>query len=193
MKIAVLGWGSLIWCPGALAIQSRWRADGPQLPIEFARISKDGRVTLVLHPGTAPTAAYWAESSFEDMSSAVANLADREQTLTKRIGTLLRSDPKSDDESVVAIQSWLASRETIEAVIWTALGSNWLKQRGTLFSLEDAEKYVSDLKIADEATFRRACEYIRNAPEQTMTPLRKRLAKAEEFEPAKLAAALFDS
>jgi hypothetical protein len=49
--IAVIGWGSLIWCPGILRTKSRWHSDGPALPIEFARISGDNRLSLVIHPG----------------------------------------------------------------------------------------------------------------------------------------------
>lgn len=41
MKIVVLGWGSLIWNPGDLKINSEWQKDGPTLPIEFARVSSD--------------------------------------------------------------------------------------------------------------------------------------------------------
>lgn len=32
MKIAVIAWGSLIWCPGSLQIGSWWHKDGPVLP-----------------------------------------------------------------------------------------------------------------------------------------------------------------
>lgn len=55
MAIAILGWGSLIWCPGNLRIRGPWRHDGPVLPIEFARISADGRLTLVVHRSTSIT------------------------------------------------------------------------------------------------------------------------------------------
>ena len=48
MKIAILGWGSLVWNPRNLSIiNSAWHPDGVLLPIEFARISRDGRLTLV--------------------------------------------------------------------------------------------------------------------------------------------------
>ena len=46
MKIAVLGWGSLIWDPKELDANNEWNNDGPFLPIEFARISNNGRLTL---------------------------------------------------------------------------------------------------------------------------------------------------
>ena len=50
MKIAILGWGSLLWQPKDLQFDKEigWSKNGPMLPIEFARISKDGRLTLVI-------------------------------------------------------------------------------------------------------------------------------------------------
>jgi hypothetical protein len=74
MQIAVIGWGSLIWCPGSLQIKSRWHSDGPALPIEFARISNDKRLTLVIQPGSPDQRTYWALSEFDDLKAARANL-----------------------------------------------------------------------------------------------------------------------
>lgn len=48
MTIVCLCWGSLIWDAGELPVCSAWHADGPALPIEFARESADGRITLVV-------------------------------------------------------------------------------------------------------------------------------------------------
>ena len=46
-KIAVLAWGSLIEKPAVLStIIDNWKPDGPKLPIEFARKSNDGYLTL---------------------------------------------------------------------------------------------------------------------------------------------------
>src|SRR5436190_1350463 len=83
MEIAVLGWGSLIWCPGSLRIKTKWRSDGPRLPIEFARISRDGRVTLVVLPGAEDQPVYWALSEFDDLHDARGNLKEREGTPSK--------------------------------------------------------------------------------------------------------------
>jgi 1-acyl-sn-glycerol-3-phosphate acyltransferase len=65
MRIAVLGWGSLIWSPGNLKIDREWHEDGPFLPIEFARVSQDGRLTLVLFPTGFRRAWRWKGHELE--------------------------------------------------------------------------------------------------------------------------------
>jgi hypothetical protein len=55
--IACIGWGSLIWDMRNLNVDGNWHADGPLLPIEFARQSRDGRITLVIVQGFAPVRA----------------------------------------------------------------------------------------------------------------------------------------
>ncbi len=76
MRIAILGWGSLIWCSGDLAIEGRWRP-GPSLPVEFARKSNDDRVTLVLW-GTHVSPTFWAQSAVSEIEDACENLWIRE-------------------------------------------------------------------------------------------------------------------
>lgn len=74
MNIAVIGWGSLIWCPRTLQIEPGWHRDGPMLPIEFARKSSDGRLTLVIHAGCRKQRTYWANSSCERLCDAIETL-----------------------------------------------------------------------------------------------------------------------
>ena len=50
MKIVCIGWGSLVWDPGVLRCVGDWQTDGPTLPLEFARVWRDGRLALVLTP-----------------------------------------------------------------------------------------------------------------------------------------------
>ena len=78
MKIACLGWGSLIWDPRDLPAQE-WQNDGPRLPIEFSRVSKDGRVTLVVDVAGRSVPTLWTLLATENLESGIAQLAAREQ------------------------------------------------------------------------------------------------------------------
>jgi hypothetical protein len=39
LKIAIVGCGYLIWDPRGMDLEPEWHADGPLLPVEFARFS----------------------------------------------------------------------------------------------------------------------------------------------------------
>ena len=86
MEIAVLGWGSLIWDPGNLCIKDNWSKDGPFLPIEFSRISRDGRLTLVLCPKANKVQVLWAIMCTDILERAIDELKEREGTNRKNIG-----------------------------------------------------------------------------------------------------------
>jgi hypothetical protein len=48
MKIAILGWGSLVWDPRELNVADEFNVVGPTLPIEFCRISGNQRPPRLL-------------------------------------------------------------------------------------------------------------------------------------------------
>ena len=75
------GWGSLIWKPGDLPIKGNWKEDGPLLPIEFARQSNDGRITLVLVPKYPLLNCCWIELDCNDFQEAQEALCKREGIL----------------------------------------------------------------------------------------------------------------
>jgi hypothetical protein len=76
--IACLGWGSLVWDPRELPVQGKWFEDGPLLPIEFARQSEDGRLTLVLVPEyESRVRSLWALFS-------VGTVAEEQEALRQR-------------------------------------------------------------------------------------------------------------
>jgi len=70
MKIAYIGWGSLIWKQGSLKLRGIWQSDGPYLPVEFARVSQDGRLTLVLCRGVSSVQTLWAYAEEENLNAA---------------------------------------------------------------------------------------------------------------------------
>ncbi len=117
MKIAVLGWGSLIWNPRELRISGEWHSDGPLLPVEFARVSQDERLTLVLYPEAEPIQVLWALSACPSLEEAEENLADREGTSRHRIGYLsLFNDLYRCDAAPAALENignWTDSKSLL--------------------------------------------------------------------------------
>jgi hypothetical protein len=131
MEIAIIGWGSLIWCPGALQIKSCWHRNGPVLPIEFARISGDQRLTLVIHPGSHDQRPSWAAALSGELEAVRENLRDREGTVSRLIHSGAAGGRFSDDVSVEvrkAVIEWLNEHKDIDACVWTGLTSNWKKE-----------------------------------------------------------------
>ncbi|MCB4823810.1 hypothetical protein [Roseicella aerolata] len=176
MRIAVLGWGSLIWNPGTLKTSEAFTPTGPRLPVEFCRISNDGRLTLVLTEdfGTR-SVTYSAVSAFGDLASAVADLRMREVTTRANIGIVdLRGDggnaAKQRHASFVDQISEWAVEHHYGAVIWTALESNFAERsaRGEAFSTAAAVRYLEELNADQRAD---ALRYIRNAPSEVQTPV----------------------
>ena len=130
MQIAVLAWGSLVWQPrndhGELSMAGEWQTDGPTLPIEFARISTDGRLTLIITPGYPHSSrVLWSLSGLGDLDAAAANLAARETNapLDCIHGIGARRTLGSPDPSVLeAVSMWLGDKPDLDAAIWTGLG-----------------------------------------------------------------------
>jgi hypothetical protein len=179
MKIAIIAWGSLVWDPRTLQIRGDWDNNGPMLNIEFSRVSKDGRLTLVVDPDNGEEVkTYFAQSKRSDLGDAIADLRDREGTIRKRIGfvDLINSiDSKaefSDQVDVFSkINDWCRS-QSFDAAVWTALPSQFEEQTKQAFSVDNAITYLKGLpKSARE----NALDYIRNAPKEVVTPVRRKI------------------
>ncbi|WP_457811452.1 hypothetical protein [Sinorhizobium meliloti] len=177
MRIAVLGWGSLVWNPLQLKIDGSFTPNGPDLPLEFSRLSKNGRLTLVIDEGHGQMCGTsYALSSFDVLDEARANLRDREgMDHVNGIGFVdLQRDVASErakerHPSAVRITREWAAEHGFDAVIWTALAPNFQDRRAIEFSVEAAMSY---LKALESETFALAEEYLRKAPEGIKTPLR---------------------
>ncbi|HEV7241290.1 MAG TPA: hypothetical protein VGQ36_18810 [Thermoanaerobaculia bacterium] len=197
MNIAILGWGSLIWCPGGLRIKTRWHTDGPLLPIEFARISQDDRLTLVIQPGSAEQSTYWAFSEFAELKDACKNLKDRERTKSSDIHHVLRDRTTGGDvdpDVASKVNSWVAQHDDVEAVVWTGLTSNWREKRGRDFTAEDAEHFLLGLESKRDyatAIYDRAREYLTHAPRGVDTAVRQAM-RARGWSDTSLSSVLFE-
>ena len=70
---------SIVWDRRSLAIRADFEPTGPCLPIEFCRVSRDERLTLVIDKSFgAPCITYSALSVFDDLDAAIQSLRDRE-------------------------------------------------------------------------------------------------------------------
>jgi hypothetical protein len=177
MRIAVLAWGSLVWDPRTLAIDGDFQPKGPRLPIEFSRISGDGRLTLVIDESCgAVCATYVTKSAHEDLGEAIENLRAREGMKTSRgVGFVV---PASSRQSATAkdrhplalstIAAWVLTSGH-DAAIWTALASNFQQKTSDAFSVKGAVRYLEQLDSSARVV---ALNYIRRASPEIQTPLR---------------------
>lgn len=169
MRIACLGWGSLVWDPRELSIvlgTGSWHGDGPSLPIEFARQSSRDRLTLVTLPEGTLVPTLWAEMCVDDIDDARSRLKLREGTFTELIGVWPYNGKYLHSE---IIGRW-ATAKGIDAVIWTALGPKFNAENNRIATLAEAIGYLRSLVDRGLSAF--AEEYVRKAPAQISTPFR---------------------
>ncbi|WP_024298220.1 hypothetical protein [Methylomicrobium lacus] len=179
MKIAILGWGSLLWDKSAEfgdQIQE-WLPDGPNLMLEFSRISQSrgNALTLVLDAQNgAICKVSYAFSKRKNPDDAICDLRCREGTTLKNIGFYFADESRSpkyrDAQAFNSIQSWALERK-IDVTVWTDLESNFQKQSNEAFSVEAALAYLQ-IDAVDKA---KAAQYVQRAPQFIDTPLRKEL------------------
>jgi len=187
MKSAVLAWGLLVWDPRGLQAAAEFIPNGPLLPVEFCRVSGDGRLTLVIDEtfGTV-CRTYSAPGAIENLDAAIENLRLREGMPNVRgIGFVELASGKQSDiamqshpEAVATIAAWAASND-YDATIWTALAGNFDEpgKGGEPFSVTAAIRYLETLEGEDAAKFACALAYIRTAPPEVETPVREEVSK----------------
>jgi len=183
MKIAIIAWGSLVWDPRTLQIKDQWNDHGPNLNIEFSRVSKDGRLTLVIDlVNGSKIKTHYAESSRKDLGDAISDLRDREGTIRKRIGFV---DVKNNNNSKNEFQDqtdvfsemekWCNTNQ-YDAAVWTALPSQFSDQTKMEFSVENAMKYLGGLP---KSARNNALNYINKAPKSVVTPVRSKVEESD--------------
>lgn len=184
-RIAILGWGSLLWDerPEFDIQHSPWEFDGPELKLEFSRISRSrsGALTLVIDPSSgAVCRVAHAQSRRRNPEDAICDLRSREGTTRSNIGFWYADGShgqSNDHATVAAIQAW-ATAKSIDVVVWTDLRSNFEKSCGRPFTVLHAVAHVSGLAAEAKSG---AAEYVWRAPDFIKTPLREALQQQPWF------------
>ena len=171
--IVCLGWGSLIWDHGDLPISDDWSDDGPSLPVEFARQSGDGRITLVITDGSEPVPVFWVRLEVDRLDDARHALAKRERIslpyIEQSVGYWSKASRSAHTEAG-PIGEWADGVRATD-VVWTALKPRF-DGKAVIPSSADVVAYLSGLTGEKR---RRAEEYIRRAPPQIRTPHRREI------------------
>ncbi|HKK50542.1 MAG TPA: hypothetical protein VKA74_03105 [Myxococcota bacterium] len=184
MRIGCLAWGSLVWDPRTLPVAGPFRLEGPDLPIEFSRVSLDGRVTLVLDPGAPKVPTYCVPLDVGGLDEAIEALGEREripgEARARHVGALTGSGEarelrgETPEEIVAAIAGWLDARP-LDAVLWTALPTRGPDGEAVRPSFE---RLLAHLERLEGTARARAEEYIRRTPGPVRTPHRARFEAA---------------
>lgn len=175
--IACIGWGSLIWNPGGLPLNSGWHSNGPLVQVEFARKSGNGRITLVLTPSAKPVPSLWALMNTGSLEEACGALSHRENTRRAMIGTWSRGS--QTPQMIQDLPEW-AAKQGIDSVIWTALPPQFDIQ-GT--KPPSCDQVINYLRGLSPDTRRLAEEYVRRAPRQIATDYRHEMERVLGWAP----------
>lgn len=171
MNIACIGWGSLIWKPEQLPVHGKWFDDGPILPIEFTRQSKDGRLTLIIDEQAKPVRTLWTLMRTDDLTVATEALRVREDTKAENIH-FAEANKQEKLPVAISINQWLKTKN-IDAAIWTGLSYS----KATHFKRPTIEYVIDYLSNLPYQKGKVAEEYIRKAPKQIDTEFRREIEK----------------
>jgi hypothetical protein len=175
VRIACLGWGSLVWDPRELPVRREWFKDGPLAQIEFTRQSSDGRITLVLDQNAAPVRLLWAQMVPTDIPTSKEALRVREGLTSKnwasQIGTWEKKMPAP--AKILDLDTWAVAR-SLDAVVWTALEPQFKDVKRSP-SIAEVIEY---LRMLAGSCRDNARKYIERAPRQIETDYRRQIEAA---------------
>ena len=175
--IVCLGWGSLIWRPEGLPV-GEWRADGPEVKVEFVRESTAHHLTLVLdQDADEPVTSLWAPMTVRDLDAAVTELTRRERTHPRKIGRW--STGQDDPQRLPGLGEWTTGRD-VDHVIWTALEPKFRNQEWVRPTEDQA---LSHLRNLTGSARTKAEEYVRRTPGQIRTAYRRRFERCLGWTP----------
>ena len=182
-KIAVIGFGSLLWDLDDLApkVSGEWKMyEGPILPLEFSLVSRKRHYALALvidYGDDAPCPTCVIDSVRSEIGAAIVDLANRERMEPTNIGFVDRNTGASHshrEETRNTFWNWIED-STYDGAVWTDGERNFEALTGRAFSLQTAQDHLRSLQGISLEEARR---YIRNAPARVETPLRRALEGA---------------
>lgn len=166
----------MIWQPEELGYDKKlgWIKEGPYLPLEFSRISENGRLTLVIDKNAQKVKTLYSISLYNELDDAISNLAVREKCFENKIGRYLKYNEDSYPKEFPFnkdIKEWINTTD-FDAVIWTNLSKKFKDKIGLNHNPENVIDYLQSLpqEVKDIAE-----EYIKKAPCQINTSLRKEI------------------
>ena len=146
------------------------------MPVEFSRVSKNGRVTLVVDSAARPVPTLWTLLATENLEAGIAQLAAREEV--ERLGAIGRWPNAEKNPAHHTIADW-AQEKAVDGVVWTALKPGLQGARGVRPSLGDILGHIGTLKGCARE---KATEYVRRAPEQIATEWREAIRQAMDID-----------
>ena len=179
-KIAVIGFGSLLWDLDDLApkVSGEWKLyEGPILPLEFSLVSRKRHYALALvidYGDGAPCPTCVIDSVRSKIGAAIVDLANRERMDPTNIGFVDRNTGESHshrEETRNTLWNWIEN-SNYDGAVWTDGERNFEALTGRAFSLQTAQDHLRSLQGISLEEARR---YIRNAPARVETPLRRAL------------------
>lgn len=179
-KIAVIGFGSLLWDLDDLApkVSGEWKMyEGPILPLEFSLVSRKRHYALALvidYGDGAPCPTCVIDSVRSKIGAAIVDLANRERMEPTNIGFVDRNTGESHshrEETRNTLWNWIED-SNYDGAVWTDGERNFEALTGRAFSLQTAQDHLRSLQGMSLEEARR---YIRNAPARVETPLRRAL------------------
>lgn len=164
-----------MWHPGGLPTDGSWHRDGPLLPLEFARESSKGRITLVISKVEKLVPSLWTLMPIGVLDEAKSALANREGiqpgSSSRSIGYWNRLSGEEHGKYSTEIATW-AKAKGFSAAVWTNLKCGFRETRGQMPAYDEIATYIRNLTSEGKGL---AEEYVRRAPLQIRTEYRAKL------------------
>jgi hypothetical protein len=163
-------------------VDGNWRANGPLLPVEFARQSSNGRITLVIVQGFVSVPTLWSAFNTRDLATARESLRQCEGVFPSHANDFIacwRRGENPASEPDATISTW-AARKNLEAAVWTNLPPKFAGINGRVPTETELIAYLQALEGKTRAA---AEEYVRRAPRQIATAYRRAVETALGWTP----------